>query len=520
MQIAIYTIIIASLMSVKPIVTESKNDTTTRPKIDRSYYQMPTFINVCDISDRRSKLHCYCDSNKPKLATKVDCWIFSSGITKDDPIWPSFISQPEIERLTFNVRIEDALTFIPAKAIVRLDKLKYISIQLATIKRIPPYAFTNSSTIRQIILKSNKISTLEKHSFSQLMMLSNLSLDDNHICELKRDVFFNLPNLHILHLSNNNLSLLHEGCFKHLNNLIELRLDTNYISVITKEMLEGLENLSKLNLKNNKLTMVGNLAFSELWGLKELMLDNNAIEYISERAFGGLIQLRKLTLSGNKLTSFYEDVLADIRSLIVLDLRDNLLTTISYETIRPVVENDKALSSVVYLDGNPLSCDCRLAWIYALRNETKDSTLKNALEKVTCLTENNDIDRNLNDQIGEQGENPNLVSHTSYEYYDKKMERTEFEMDDEINITDETQDMPIKLLDIPVEELSCPKELMKSIQDSYGHPIQNEIRLKAFSGIHTKFTLSNVGTAPRFNPSLEHSKPGYFTWSFSVGNDA
>ncbi|XP_022122201.2 connectin-like [Pieris rapae] len=469
-QIAKYIIIIASLLTVTPLVTESKND--TKPKIDRRYYQMPIFINVCDISDRRSKVHCYCDSNKPKLATRADCWIFSGGLTEDDPIWLSFSSQSEIEHLIFNVRIDDALTFIPAKAIVRLDKLKFLSIQFGTIKRLPPYAFTNSSTVRQIVLKSNKISKLDKHSFSQLMMLSNLSLEDNLISELKRDVFFNLPNLHVLHLTNNNLSLLHEGCFKHLNNLIELRLDMNYISVVTKEMLEGLENLSRLNLKNNKLTMIGNLAFSELWGLKELMLDNNAIEYISERAFGGLIQLRKLTLSGNKLTSFYDDILEDIGSLIVLDLRDNLLTTISYETVRPVVENDKALSSVVYLDGNPLSCNCRLSWIYTLRNETKDNTLRQALDKVTCVAENNEIDRSLNDQIDEQVENP-VSTIENYDYYDKNDEKEE-------KVT-ETRGKAIKLLDLPLEELPCPKELMRSIEESYGHPIQNEIRLKAYS---------------------------------------
>lgn len=472
-QISKYLIIIASLMTVKLTVTESKNE--TKPKIDRRHYQMPIFINVCDISDRRSKVHCYCDSNKPKMATRADCWIFGGGLTEDDSIWPSFSSQSEIEHLMFNVRTDDALNFIPAKAIVRLDRLKHLSIQFGTINIIHPYAFTNSSTLRQIVLKSNKITSLEKHSFSQMMMLSNLSLDDNQISELKTDVFFNLPNLHVLHLSNNNLSLLHEGCFKHLNNLVELKLDYNYISVIIREMLEGLENLSRLNLRNNKINMIGNLAFSELWGLKELMLDNNAIEYISERAFGGLTQLRKLTLSGNRLVTFYEDILDDIRSLIVLDLRDNLLTTISYETIRPVVENDKSLSSVVYLDGNPLNCNCRLSWIYVLRNETQDNTMKHALEKISCVPDPTN-DRRLSETKDEKIENINVLADDNYDYYDKG--------DDYNNDKEKPKvSKAIKLTDIPLETLPCPKELMQSIEETYGHPVQNEIRLKAFSNV-------------------------------------
>ncbi|XP_063828621.1 connectin-like [Ostrinia nubilalis] len=466
-QITKYLIIITSLMTVKLTITESKNE--TKPKIDRRYY-VPLFINVCDIEDRRSKVHCYCDSNKPKMATKADCWVFAGGITEDDPIWPSFSSQSEIEHLMFNVRSDDALTFIPAKAIVRLDKLKHVSIQFGSIDVIPPYAFTNSSTIKQIVLKSNKITTLEKHSFAQMMMLTNLSLEDNLIAELRRDVFFNLPNLHVLHLSNNNLSLIHEGCFKHLNNLIELRLDYNYISVMTKETLEGLENLSRLNLRNNKLTMIGNLAFSESWGLKELMLDNNAIEYISDRAFGGLTQLRKLTLSGNRLTTFYEDLLEDINSLVVLDLRDNILETVSYESVRPVVENEKSASVAVYLDGNPLNCNCRLSWIYALRNETKDGTLKHALEKISCIED--PIDRHTNTQETEDVDNTNVLSDDSYDYYDKN---------DEYDVKPKTTAK--KLIDIPLETLPCPKEIMQSIEESYGHPVQNEIRLKAFSAV-------------------------------------
>ncbi|CAB3247066.1 unnamed protein product [Arctia plantaginis] len=464
-QITKYLIIIASLMTVKLTVTESKND--TKPKVERLYYS-PVFINVCDIKDRRSKVHCYCDSNKPKLATRADCWVFGGGITEEDLVWPSFSSQSEIEHLMFNVRSDDALTFIPAKAIIRLDRLKHISIQFGTIKRIPPYAFTNSSTIRQIVLKSNKINILEKHSFSQMMMLSNLSLDENQISELKRDVLFGLPNLHVLHLSNNNLSLIHEGCFKHLNNLIELNLESNYISVVTREMLEGLENLSRLNLRSNKLTMIGNLAFTELWGLKELMIDNNAIEYISERAFGGLTQLRKLTLSGNKLTTFYEDILEDIRSLVVLDLRFNLLEVISYETIRSVVENDKAASTAVYLEGNPLTCDCRLSWIYTLRNETRDFTLKQALEKISCITD--PVERQLNDQEDNENINDNAVLDETYEYYDKNE-------DYDTKILSKAT----KLTEIPLETLPCPKELIQT--EEYGHPVQNEIRLKAFSNV-------------------------------------
>ncbi|KAM3960209.1 uncharacterized protein ACR2FA_005691 [Aphomia sociella] len=463
-----YLIIVTSLMTVKLTLTESKNN--VKPANMRNYFYMPYFINICDVTERRSKLHCYCDNNKPHMATTADCWVFSGGIQADDIIWPNFSSQSEIEYLMFNVRADNALHFIPSKAIVRLDKLKQIVIQFGTITSVPSFAFTNSTTIQQIVLKSNKIITLEKHAFSQMMLLSNLSLDDNQITELETDVFFNLPNLHYLYLSNNNISLLHEGCFKHLNNLMELRLNNNYISVVTKEMWEGLENLSKLNLRHNKLTMIGNLAFSDSYGLKELLLDHNAIEYVSERALSGLAQLRKLTLSGNKLPIIFEGVLEEVKSLAILDLRDNLLETMSYETIRPLIENDKSASAVVYLDGNPLNCDCRLSWVYLLRNETKHNNLRKALDKILCVI-NTSIDRKTNEE-SVAVDNLELAD-DSYDYYDKTENYDDY-------------DKPIvnkdkKLVDIPIETLPCPKEIMQSMEETYGHPVQNEIRVKGVS---------------------------------------
>ncbi|XP_047998091.1 connectin-like [Leguminivora glycinivorella] len=408
-RITKHLVIMAALTVAQPAIT-GKYDYSVK------YFHAPVVTNICenDNRDRQASVMCHCDTTRPKMATKADCFIFTE-VTPEDPIWPNFSFQPGLLHLVFNDRTDHkALTFIPAKAIVRLVRLKQLSIQFSVIHNIPPYAFANSSSIRQISLKSNKIFNLERHSFAQMMMLSDLNLDDNYITEIRRDVFFGLPNLHILHLSNNNLSLIHEGCFKHLNNLIELNLDVNYISVVTKEMFEGLEKLSSLNLRNNLLTMIGNLAFSEMWGLKDLMLDNNAIKYVADRAFGGLSQLRKLTLSGNKLTVFFSNILKERSTLIVLDLKDNLLETMSYEAIRPVIDNGKSSPKAVYLDGNPFRCDCRLAWIYRIRNKTQDNTLKRALENISCLMHAEKKQEHINRQ------KDNAVENYDEDYYDMK----------------------------------------------------------------------------------------------------
>lgn len=93
--------------------------------------------------------------------------------------------------------------------------------------------------------------------------------------------------------------------------------------------------------------------------------------------------------------------------------------------------------------------------------------MKEALEKVSCV-ENNE--RHLNEHNEE--ESGNVLSDDNYEYYDK----------DEYLDKDKPKLNKAKILtDVPLETLPCPKELMQSVEDAYGQPIQNEIRLKASS---------------------------------------
>lgn len=131
--------------------------------------------------------------------------------------------------------------------------------------------------------------------------------------------------------------------------------------------------------------------------------------------------------------------------------------------------------------GNPFICDCRLSWIYALRNETKDNTLKHSLEKVSCITEPAKVIRPNEEEDNEVGSGNVITEDYDYNgyngYYDKG---------DEYNDKDKFKDSSSKakkLVDIPVETLPCPVEVMQTIVENYGHPVQNEIRLKAFSKV-------------------------------------
>ncbi|XP_072930622.1 uncharacterized protein [Epargyreus clarus] len=490
-----YLILMIAFATVEINLTESRQNDKRRWKTDKSPYSH--YVNICDIQDRVSKVHCYCESIKIKTATKADCWVFNGGIAEDDPFWSNFYSQPKIERLSFNVRADGGLTYIPAKVIVRLDHLQYLNIQYANINSIPSFAFTNSTTLREITLQKNKIAKLERMSFAHLIMLSNVSLVENQISELKRDVFYVLPNLQRLHLSKNIISVIHDGCFKHLSNLIKLDLNSNLLTVVIRENFQGLSNLITLDMRNNKLMMIGDLAFAELWSLQELYLDGNEIEFISERGFGGLTQLKKLSLADNKLAALDDGVLDDIQKLNVLDLRNNNLETMKQETLRSVMENMKSNYALISLDGNKLTCDCRLSWLHKLRNETRSKRVRASLDRLSCI-----MDTKLKSYLGNvkvQKINDASLKTGVFRKDDKNYDEADDDVDDDNTYDDTMQDQENdldgskveykrKLLEIPAEMLPCPSKL--SYEASYSPPTQDEV--KYYKASSSKTCIPNI----------------------------
>ncbi|KAF7380589.1 hypothetical protein HZH68_016454 [Vespula germanica] len=166
----------------------------------------------------------------------------------------------------------------------------------------------------------------------------------------RKDVFVNLPKLKTLYLNNNNVSTIHDKAFKHLMNLEELQMTNNQITVITRESFHGLRNLKRLDLRSNLISMIGDRSFVEMPELTELELDQNSIEYISEKAFDGMRNLKKLRLSENRLVTLEPDFLSGAPGIYFLDLRDNILKTVSFNNIKPIVTNLYNSTSYFYLD--------------------------------------------------------------------------------------------------------------------------------------------------------------------------
>ncbi|XP_050666788.1 connectin-like [Leptidea sinapis] len=461
-----YLLLALALTSVQISYTESRLNEKRRDKNERRYHAVEAKDNMCEISNRESKVHCYCENTDIKTAKRADCWVFNGGIDETDPIWSSFNSQPFIEKLTFNVRSDGALKFIPFNVIHKLKKLQKIQIHYATLNKIEKKTFTNMTALREITLMNNKIMELDFSAFANLPSLVNLTIKGNKVTEIQRDVFVDLPNLRYLDLSFNSINLAHDSCFEHLNVLNDLVLEANFISVLTRDTFRGLSNLTRLDLRSNKLSMIGDLTFIELWNLNELLLDNNELKYLSERAFDGLAMLQKLTMTGNKLQSVNEVLLEGVRGLELLDLRNNDIEIFTYEIVKPILDNLKQKTSVLYLSGNRLRCDCRLSWIQVLRNETMSEPLRQALDEVTCISLTEQTSESNINTATDSDKELNLETESEPVQQDANDDVTfgevgSFKYEDEKSLANQ-----IVLVDIPPETLPCPNKLGHNGEDS------------------------------------------------------
>ncbi|KAL0879036.1 hypothetical protein ABMA27_004003 [Loxostege sticticalis] len=465
-----YLLLALALTSVQISYTESRLNEKRRDKTERRFHGTQIKDNICEISDRESKVHCYCESTEVKTATRADCWVFNGGIDETDPIWSSFSSQPHLERLTFNVRSDGALKFIPLQVIHRMKRLQKLYIHYATLEKIEKRTFSNMSTVREITLMNNKITALDFSAFTNLPSLVNLTIKENKVTEIQRDVFVDLPSLRYLDLSFNSINLAHDGCFEHLTILNDLILEANSITILTRDTFRGLANLTRLDLRSNKLAMIGDLTFTELWNLNELLLDNNELKFLSERAFDGLVLLQKLSMTGNKLKAINEGLLEGVRGLELLDLRNNEIEYFTYENVKPIIENLKMKTSVLYLSGNKLSCDCRLSWIQMLKNETKSEILRAALDDITCVLDSK-VDRTANDVADFEVKAPkSFYEVVTSSDVPQAINDEAFYEETNMAIKEPTVQPvvvnQVSIVDMPIETLPCPSELSQNREDS------------------------------------------------------
>ncbi len=151
----------------------------------------------------------------------------------------------------------------------------------------------------------------------------DLTVVSNGITALAAGDFAGLTSLTELHLYDNDLSTLPDVVFEPLTSLTELYLFDNDLSTLPAGVFTGLTSLTILDLADNALSTLPAGVFTGLTSLTELYLDANDLTSLPAGVFTGLTSLTIVDLNGNELTTLPDGVFEPLTSLTELNLTDN-----------------------------------------------------------------------------------------------------------------------------------------------------------------------------------------------------
>ncbi|XP_060577937.1 slit homolog 2 protein-like [Ruditapes philippinarum] len=206
---------------------------------------------------------------------------------------------------------------------------------------------------------------LPSEIFSKTPALAYLQCQDIGLTSINKDMFSGLVSLHTLDLAYNNIRTVTPQTFKNSPSLVELRLhDQHTIDYldIQNNAFSGIEtSLEMLSLQNNKLNVSQFwMDLSTLTNLLVLEVDNTGIENIPDRAFRNNVKLTNLHIADNKITSLKQETFFGPRdTLQTININRNKIQTVDQCTL-----SDFPVRPKLTLVGNPLNCNCDLAWLY------------------------------------------------------------------------------------------------------------------------------------------------------------
>ena len=311
---------------------------------------------------------------------------------------------------------ENSFTEIPAGMFNHNSKLVKIYLQgNRNLGLIGLNAFSNLKLLKDLDLRNCRLSdsSLENQNWQHLEQLKQLRLAGNQLEKVRANWFVALSNLESLDLSRNRLTSLSANSFEGLRRsgakLITLALQHNQLAHLEKGVFDDMKHLENLLLQNNSLEQFPAEVLSPLKNLRRINLAHNKLsfegglgsEYFGARSpFGMNPQLEKVDLSHNRITEIFHDWynIDKLRELnlssnsianltfsqlhfspsvdIVLDLRDNRIEKVSeFYLASHTNSTNSYITKILYLDNNPLLCDCEVYFLAKYMNRTLPLTV-------------------------------------------------------------------------------------------------------------------------------------------------
>lgn len=288
----------------------------------------------------------------------------------------------ELHDLNFLDLSDNELGSFEYGAFVGLFQLREISLSRNNLETLPLGLFVQSPHLETVVLDGNRLTTLSVHVFDGVDSLLRLSLAKNSLTFMPPGVYDHLeslvldeneikpvfvseqpqfPRLRRLSMNGCSIQKLPAGVFKHTPQLQKLELHSNSLDVFPTEALSDLGHLNELNLGLNYFSGIGSDSLRGLKNLEKLTVLGCAYDVdfeLAQDAFKHSMNLKQLKIAKCPgLVSLHEHTVSRLPYLEELDLYDNNLATIP--------ENFADWKKLLHFDvsGNPLHCDCSLAWL-------------------------------------------------------------------------------------------------------------------------------------------------------------
>lgn len=243
-----------------------------------------------------------------------------------------------------------------------LDKASYIQIINQTIPELREGAVQNLTNLVDLILDDNSIENIQPAAFFNLPKLKLLRLKNNKLKVLREGVLNHLRGVTEVNFMNNSIEVIEQHAFDNMTSLTVVNFELNKLSEWNQNWFFNCPNLNSLTFKRNLITSLPSRAFHNLNGFHQIQgknistnifLSDNAISYVDPKSLEGLSIIGWLFLSQNEIETLHDEWLSEVQQLDWLKLGGNKLVCVPEEVIVKVPSVKR------YLDGNPLSSECK-----------------------------------------------------------------------------------------------------------------------------------------------------------------
>lgn len=228
---------------------------------------------------------------------------------------------PSIERLILR---HNKIKTVDVAAFQFYPLLKHIDFSNNQLVRIPNQAFVTQNKLIELHLNENRLSNITDKTFHGLRSLTVLNLRGNFLEDLPDKIFSHLIMLKELDLGHNRIQRIDPGTFESLPSLKILHLDDNQLTKVPTHSFQYLGGLAELHIGINSFRALSNESFAGLNGLTKLDVAGCGLVNISDYAFKGLNgNLRTLILSDNELVTIPTKQLSRLSRLEELSIGQN-----------------------------------------------------------------------------------------------------------------------------------------------------------------------------------------------------